>query len=392
MARQLSKRVNSIETSPIRNLIDMVDKIPDVIGLHAGEPDFDTPMHIREAAKNALEEGYTHYAHTAGLLELREALAEKLLKENNIKADPETEITVTAGGFAALYSTLQTVIDPGDEVIVTEPTWPSYKGLIRLARGTPIPLQLKAPDYPLDVDLLAEKITEQTKMVVINNPNNPTGAVYSLKQLDGLASLAREHEFLLLSDEVYEKIVFDDSHHHSVASLAGMKEKTITANSFSKTYAMTGWRVGYVVANEQITAGIRRVHSYAVSCVSPAFQKAALTALTTNDSCVQQMVGEYKERRDITVEALNEIPRLRCIKPKATFYLFPNVQRLGLSSANLAEQMLKKAKVATIPGGAFGRSGEGHLRMSIAASKKDLLQAVKRITNFVKALPSHNDR
>jgi len=391
LARQLSKRVNSIETSPIRNLIDMVDKIPNVIGLHAGEPDFDTPMHIREAAKKALEEGYTHYTHTAGLLELREALAEKLLKENNIKADPETEITVTAGGFAALYSTLQTVINPGDEVIITEPTWPSYKGLIKLARGTPIPLQLKAPDYPLDVDLLKEKITEQTKMVVINNPNNPTGAVYSLKQLKGLASLAKKHDFLVLSDEVYEKIVFDDSHHHSVASLTGMKERTITANSFSKTYAMTGWRVGYVVANEQITAGIRRVHSYAVSCVSPAFQKAALTALTTINSCVQQMVGEYKERRDITVEALNDIPRLHCIKPKATFYLFPNVQRLGLSSANLAEQMLKTAKVATIPGSAFGPSGEGHLRMSIAVSKKDLLEAVKRIKNFVKALPSHND-
>jgi aminotransferase len=392
LAEQLSRRVNSIEASPIRKLIDVVGKIPNVIGLHAGEPDFDTPMHIKDAAKKALEEGYTHYTHTAGLLELREAIAEKLSKENNVKADAETEITVTVGGFAALYSTFQTVINPNDEVIVTEPSWPSYKGFIKLAGGIPIPLQLNAPNYPLDVNSLKEKITEQTKLVVINNPNNPTGAVYSLKQLKALASLAKKHDFLVLSDEVYEKIVFDNLHHHSIAGLTGMKKKTITVNSFSKTYAMTGWRVGYVVANEQITAGIRRVHSYAVSCVSPAFQKAALTALTTDHGCVQQMVRKYKERRDITVEALNDIPRLQCTKPKATFYLFPNVQQLDLSSTKLAEQMLKKAKVATIPGSAFGPSGEGHLRMSIAVSKKDLLEAVKRIKKFAKALPSHNDR
>jgi len=392
LAESLSTRVNSIETSPIRKLIDMVDKIPNVIGLHAGEPDFDTPMHIIEAAKKALNEGHTHYTHTAGLPELREAIAEKLLKENNIKADPETEITVTVGGFAALFSTFQTVINPADEVIVTEPSWPSYEGFIKLSGGIPVHLQLKAPDYPLDVNSLKEKITEHTKMVVINNPNNPTGAVYSKKELKVLASLAKKHGFLVLADEVYEKIVFDNTHHYSIASLTGMKEKTITVNSFSKTYAMTGWRIGYVVSNEKITTGIRRIHSYAVSCVSPAFQKAALTALTAPNDCVQQMVRKYKERRDITVEALNDIPGLQCIKPKGTFYLFPDVQGLGLPSANLAEQMLKKAKVATIPGSAFGPSGEGHLRMSISVSKKDLLEAVKRIKSFVRTLPSRRDR
>ncbi len=390
--KQLSTRVNSIETSPIRKLIDMADKIPNVIGLHAGEPDFDTPMHIRESAKKALDKGYTHYTHTAGLPELREAIAEKLLKENNFKADPETEITVTVGGFAALFSTLQTVINPDDEIIITEPTWPSYKGLIKLAGGTSIPLQLKAPNFSLDMDLLEEKISERTKMVIINNPNNPTGAVYDIQELKALASLAKKHNFLVLADEVYGKIIFDDAKHFSIASLAGMEEKTITINSFSKTYAMTGWRVGYVVANEQITVGIRRIHSYAVSCVSPAFQKAALTALTDSQECVQQMVKEYKERRDITVEALNDIPRLHCAKPKGTFYLFPDVQELGLSSDNLAEQMLKKAKVATIPGTAFGSSGEGHLRISIAVSRKDLLEAVKRIQDFVKTLSMSEGR
>jgi len=383
---KLSTRIDSIKTSPIRKLIDMVDEIPNVIGLHAGEPDFDTPAHIKEAAKKALDEGCTHYTHTAGLLELREAIAEKLRKENNVKADPETEITVTVGGFAALFSTLQTVINPGDEVIITEPSWPSYSGFIKLAGGVSVPLPLKAPDYALDVNLLKEKITEHTKMMIVSNPNNPTGAVYSLQQLKAVASLAQKYDFLVLADEVYEKIVFDNTRHFSIASLAGMKEKTITINSFSKTYAMTGWRIGYVVANEQITAGIRRIHSFAVSCVSPAFQKAALTALTASQDCVHQMVREYRERRDVTVEALNNIPRLHCLKPKGTFYLFPDIQELGVPSAKFAEQMLKEAKVATIPGSAFGSSGEGHLRMSIAVSEENLLEAVKRIKNFVKTL------
>ncbi len=383
---QLSARVDAIKTSPIRKLIDMVDKIPDVIGLHAGEPDFDTPEHITRAAKQALDNGYTHYAHTAGLPELRAAIAEKLLKKNKIKADPEAEITVTVGGFAALFSTLQTLINLGDEVVITEPSWPSYTGLIRLAGGVPIPLRLEAPYYRLDVNLLREKVTERTKMVIINNPNNPTGAVYGSEDLKDLASLAKRLNFLVLADEVYEQIVFDNARHFSIASFSDMNERTITINSFSKTYAMTGWRVGYVVANEQITAGIRRIHSHAVSCVSPAFQKAAMTALTSPQNCVKHMVREYKERRDMTVEELNDIPCLKCVKPKGTFYLFPDIQGLGLPSTDLAEKMLKKAKVATIPGTAFGPSGEGHLRLSVAVSKKDLLRATQKIREFVNTL------
>jgi aspartate/methionine/tyrosine aminotransferase len=365
----------------------MVSATPGVIGLHAGEPDFDTPTHIKEAAKQALENGYTHYTHTAGLPELREAIAEKLAQENNMKADPTSEITVTVGGFAALFATTQTVISPGDEVIITEPSWPSYKGFIELAGGTPVSLPLSSPDYALAVNLLKERITERTKMVFINNPNNPTGAVYRRPELEALAALAKKHDFLVLADEVYEKIVFDDARHCSIASLPGMQDRAITINSFSKTYAMTGWRVGYVVANQQISAGIRRIHSYAVSCVSPAFQKAALTAVTGPQDCVTQMVSEYKERRDLTVEAINNIPPLECAKPNGTFYLFPEISGLGMSSMDLAEQMLKKAKVATIPGRAFGPSGEGHLRISIAISKPNLAEAMRRIADFAKTHP-----
>jgi aspartate/methionine/tyrosine aminotransferase len=382
----LSKRVNSIETSPIRRLIDLVGKTPDVIGLHAGEPDFDTPLHVKEAAKKALDEGYTHYTYTAGLPELREAIAEKLWKENHVKADPETEITVTVGGFAAIYSTLQAVINPGDEVIIPEPVWPSYSGLVRLAGGKPILFRLKPPSYSLDSELLKEKITKHTRIVIINTPNNPTGAVYEHRELETLASLAKENDFLVLADEVYEKIIFDDARHVSIARLAGMKERTITVNSFSKTYAMTGWRVGYVVANERVTVGLRRIHSYAVSCVSPVLQRAALAALTASQDCVQQMVKEYKERRDVFVEALNNIAGFDCIKPKGTFYVFPDIQGLRLPSADLAERMLREARVAAIPGSAFGQSGEGHLRMSVAVSKERLLEAVKRIRQFVASL------
>ena len=384
-AERLSIRVNSIKTSPIRKLIDMVDEIPDVIGLHAGEPDFDTPAHIREAAKKALDEGYTHYTYTAGLPELRAAIAEKLMKENNIKADPETEITVTVGGFAAIFATLEAVINPGDEVIIPEPVWPSYEGLVKLAGGKPVLFELNPPNYSLNTDLLKETITERTKMVIINTPNNPTGAVYKSQELAALASMTKKHDLLVLADEAYEKIIYDDARHFSIASLAGMKERTVTVNSFSKTYAMTGWRVGYVVANGQITAGLRRIHSYAVSCVSPILQKAAFTALTASQDCVKQMVKEYKERRDIVVEAVNNISGFQCAKPKGTFYLFPDIQGVGLPSVKLAELMLREAKVATIPGSAFGKSGEGHLRMSIAVSRNNLLDATKRIENFMKS-------
>jgi len=385
-AEILSERVSCLETSPIRKLIDLVGKIPDVVGLHAGEPDFDTPEHVKEAAKRALDEGLTHYTYTAGLPELREAIAEKLWRDNHVKADPETEITVTVGGFAAIFCALQAVLNPGDEVVIPEPVWPSYSGLVRLAGGKPVLLRLEPPGYQLNVELLKKRLSEHIRMIVINTPNNPTGAVYGVKELEALASLAKKNDFLVLADEVYEKIVFDDARHVSIASLGGMRDRTITVNSFSKTYAMTGWRVGYVVANEEITAGLRRVHSYAVSCVSPILQKAACTALTESQDCVRRMVREYRERRDIFVEALNKIDGFNCLKPKGTFYVFPDIKNFGLPSAELAERMLKEAKVAAIPGSAFGQSGEGHLRMSVAVSRNDLTRAIKRIEDFVKSL------
>ncbi|MEM2304590.1 MAG: aminotransferase class I/II-fold pyridoxal phosphate-dependent enzyme, partial [Candidatus Methanomethylicia archaeon] len=269
---KLSRRVLAIKPSPIRKLIDIVETMEGVLKLHVGEPDFDTPKNIKEAVKKAFDEGYTHYTFTAGIPKLREAIAEKLKRENGVNADPENEITVTAGGYGALFSVMYAVIDDGDEVLIPEPAWPAYKGFIKLAGGKPIPIPLSPPEYNLDIKLIEEKISEKTKMIIINTPNNPTGAVYSEEKLKQLAYLAIKNGIYILADEVYERIVFDDTKHFSIASIPEARNYTISIYSFSKTYAMTGWRIGYVVAPEEVTSSIRTIHSYMISCISPAIQ------------------------------------------------------------------------------------------------------------------------
>jgi len=378
----VSKRVQSIEPSPIRKIIDLAETRPDIIGLHAGEPDFSTPKHIVEAGTRALDDGYTHYTHGAGLLQLREEISRKLLEENGIEANPKTEITVTTGGFAAIFATIQATINPGDEVIVLQPSWPSYAGFVLLADGVPVPVPLRGPDFEPSREDVNQRITERTKMILVNSPNNPTGAVYSQSCLLELAKLAKEHGLLILTDEVYEKIIFDGNKHFSIASRPEFENSTITVNSFSKTYAMTGWRVGYVVANEAITNGIRKMHGYMASCAGASAQKAALEALSGPQDCISEMVEEYRRRRNLIVKGLNEIDGFQCQPPKGTFYAFPNVSRLGLPSARIAEQLLEQAKLAAIPGSAFGEAGEGYLRLSFATSQSNILEALARIKKW----------
>jgi aminotransferase len=378
----LSKRVQSIEPSPIRKIIDLAETRPDIIGLHAGEPDFPTPKHIVEAGSRALDDGYTHYTHTAGLLQLREAISRKLLEENGIGANPKTEISVTTGGFAAIFATIQATINPGDEVLIPQPSWPSYAGFVHLADGVPVPIPLHGPDFEPTRDEVNQRITERTKMIFLNSPNNPTGAVYSESCLLELAKLATEHGLLILTDEVYEKIVYDGNKHFSIASRPEFKNSTITVNSFSKTYAMTGWRVGYVVANEAITNGIRKMHGYMASCAAAPAQKAALDALSGPQDCISEMIEEYHRRRDLIVSGLNEIDGFQCEPPKGTFYAFPNISKLKLPSAKIAEQLLEQAKLATIPGSAFGEAGEGYLRLSFATSQRNILEALARIKKW----------
>jgi len=378
----VSRRVQSIEPSPIRRIIDLAETRPDIIGLHAGEPDFPTPKHIVEAGSRALDEGYTHYTHGAGILQLREAISRKLLEENGIEANPKTEITVTAGGFAAIFATIQATINPGDEVMIFQPSWPSYAGFVRLADGVPVPVPLQGPDFELTREDLKACITEKTRMILVNSPNNPTGAVYSQRSLFELAKLAKEQGLLILTDEVYEKIVFDGNKHFSIASRSEFKDSTITVNSFSKTYAMTGWRIGYVVANEAVTNGIRKMHGYMASCAPASAQKAALEALSGPQDCIDEMIDEYQRRRDLMVKGLNDIDGFQCKPPKGTFYAFPSINKLGLPSARIAEELLEQARLAGIPGSAFGEAGEGYLRLSFATSQRNIQEALARIKNW----------
>lgn len=374
-----SKRVQSIEPSPIRKIIDLSESRPDIIGLHAGEPDFTTPSHIVEAGVRSLRDGYTHYTHGAGILQLREAIARKLLEENGIEANPKTEITVTVGGFAAIFAITQATLDPGDEVLILQPSWPSYSGFVRLAGGVPVPVSLQGPDFEPSRKMLEHHTTEKTRMIVINSPNNPTGSVYSRDCLSSLAEFAQDHDMLVVSDEVYEKIVFDGNEHFSVASRPEFKDSVVTVNSFSKTYAMTGWRVGYVIANESITTSIRKIHGYMVSCAPSDAQRAALGALLGPQDCVNEMVGEYAARRDRIVKGLDEVEGFRCVAPKGTFYAFPDVSRLNIPSAEIANKLLEEAKVASIPGSAFGAAGEGYLRFSFATSQQNIEEGISRV-------------
>jgi aminotransferase len=378
----ISKRVQSIEPSPIKKIIDFAETRPNIIGLHVGEPDFPTPSHIVDAGNRALHEGYTHYTHTAGLLELREAISRKLLDQNRIEADPKTEITVTVGGYAAIFAAIQATINPGDEVIILQPSWPSYAGFVQLAEGVPVPVHLRSPDFEPNRGDLSQYITEKTRMIIVNSPNNPTGVMYPRSCLLELAELAKQHNLLVLTDEVYEKLVFDGHSHFSIASMSDFRDSVITVNSFSKTYAMTGWRIGYVVANQTITNCIRKIHGYMVSCAAASAQRAALEALTGPQDCVNQMIEEYSHRRKMIVEALNKIDGFQCIPPKGTFYAFPDVSRLGLPSARISDELLEQARLAAIPGSAFGEPGEGHLRLSFATSRQNIREALARMQSW----------
>lgn len=375
----ISERVRSIKPSPIRKAIDLAESRPEVVGLHSGEPDFVTPKHIVDAGKRALENGYTHYTHGAGILDLRRAISRKLLEDNGIEADPEKEITVTVGGYAAIFAIIQATIDPGDEVVILQPSWPGYLGFIKLAGGIPVPVPTQGPEFEPSRADVEPVLTGKTRMMILNSPNNPTGSVYSCSSLLDLAKMAKEHSMYVVSDEVYEKILFDGNEHFSIASRSEFKDSMITVNSFSKTYAMTGWRIGYFVANQTTTAEIRKIHDFMVSCAPANAQKAALEALSGPQECVSEMVEEYARRREQIVTGLNEIEGFHCTPPKGTFYAFPNVSKLGIPSTKVAEELLDKAAVASIPGDGFGKAGEGYLRFSFASSRENIQEALTRI-------------
>ena len=389
-------RKTDIPSSATIQLLDRVKELKreghEVISLSAGEPDFVTPEHIRTYAKRALDEGYTFYPDSAGLIELREAIAEKLQRENRVEADPKRGVVVTVGGKEAIYATMMATINSGDEVIVLDPSWVSYVPCILLAGGKPIylPTDVSKEGSGISIELLEKAITERTKMLVINTPNNPTGSVIRRDELEAIADLAKSKGFLVLSDELYEKIIFNSTEHVSIASLPGMEEYTVTVNGFSKAYAMTGWRLGYLAAPPAIAERVITIHGHMVTGACTFAQRAIAQAMRDplTEKKVREMVAEYSTRCDLVMGELGKITGVECTKPRGTFYAFPDITHYGLRSAEFALKLLEDAKVAVVPGDSFGSRGEGYVRLSFATSRDNLTRALTSMRKVLSEMHS----
>jgi aspartate/methionine/tyrosine aminotransferase len=384
----LSKRTHEIEWSGIRIMFALADEIPDVVNLGIGQPDFDTPEFIRDAAKQALDDGYTRYPPAKGFVDLRQAIARKLKRENNILAAPETDIYVAVGAMQVIFNTCLHLLNKGDEVIVIDPGY-DYYSQIRLFGGVPVAVPARESNrFKVDPDDIKAAITDKTKLMIINSPSNPTGAIFDEEILRAIAQLAMEHDLIVLSDEPYEHILFDGHQHVSIGSFDGMSERTISAFTLSKSYAMTGWRVGYTVAPPAVIDEMEKLMEHMVSGVTAVAQRAALAAIEAPQDCVRDMVAIYDKRRRIVHEGLNAIDGIKCLKPESTFYAFPNISSFGLSSWKFAEYLVKEHKVAVVPGSIFGKAGEGYVRLSFAASIEQLKEGIARIQQGVEALKS----
>lgn len=379
----LSKVAQAYPASGIRRMFDLAANYDDVVSLCLGEPNFVTPAHIKDAAKEAIDQGLTHYTPNAGLTELREAVAAKYMREYHLKYSVEN-VMITAGAMEALYLSMLTSLDPGDEIIVPDPCFPAYLGQIALLgiKAVRVPL-LESNQFKLKAKDVEKAITPKTKAILLNSPNNPVGSVLSKGDLESLAEVALRHNLLVFSDDVYEKIIYDDQPYYCIAQIPEMKERTIVINSFSKTYAMTGWRVGYLLANEELVGRMPRIQEGIVACLPAFVQKAAAVALEGSDEPISEMVASYTKKRFILIDGLLEIPGLTCQKPEGTFYAFPNIKAYGKSSLEFAEELLEKAGVVTVPGSAFGALGEGYLRLSFAGSDDSLREATRRIREHV---------
>ena len=387
MVFKLSRKTGMVEVSGIRRLFELASKMGDVINLGIGEPDFNTPENIKEAAKRALDEDFTHYTANVGIPELREAIAEKLRRENGIDVDPESEIMVTSGATQALTMAIFAILNEGEELLIPSPTFVSYSAAALFAGGVPVEVETKEEEnFKVNVEELERHVSDRTKAIVISTPNNPTGSILTRRNLEEIAGFAVEHDLIVISDEVYEKIVYEEPH-FSIASLEGMKERTITVNAFSKTYAMTGWRLGYVAAPQPIIREMVKLQMYTAVCASSFSQKAAVEALKGPQDSVEKMRREYARRRELVYRRLSEMPKLSVLKPKGAFYIFPNIKATGMTSEEFSGYLLREARVATVPGRAFGRYGEGYIRISYAASYEKLEEAMDRIHEALTRLP-----
>jgi aspartate/methionine/tyrosine aminotransferase len=357
-----------------------------IVYLQIGEPDFDTPANVRESAKAALDAGMTHYPPFAGLPELRAAIAADTTSRRGFTVEP-SNVFVTVGGKGVMVYAIMALVDRGDEVIVPDPGYPIYESITRFVGGTPVPIPIRMEhDFRLDVDELASLITPRTKLLVINSPANPTGGVLTRDDLERIAELALRHDLVVLSDEIYSRILYDGAEHVSIAAFEGMAERTIVLDGFSKTYAMTGWRLGYAVVPDWLVKPYGQLIINTISGATAFAQAGAIEALRGQQGDVDAMVAEFRSRRDLIVDGLNAIPGFRCRKPQGAFYVFPEISGTGLSGADLAERLLVEAGVCVLAGTAFGGVGRSHIRISYANSRENLSEALTRIGTFVAPL------
>ncbi len=389
MRNFLSDKIVQIEPSGIRKFFDIVSEMKDAISLGVGEPDFDTPWHIREEGIYSLEKGRTFYTSNAGLKELRAEICRYLDRRCQVTYDHQKEILVTVGGSEAIDIALRAVLNPGDEVLIPQPSFVSYLPCTILAGGEPVVIQLEEKDeFRLTRQKLLDAITPKTKVLFLPFPNNPTGAIMRKEDLEAIADIIIEKDLLVISDEIYSELSYAEPH-VTIASLPGMKERTILINGFSKSYAMTGWRLGYAAAPKEILAQMLKIHQFAIMCAPTTSQYAAIAALRNGDPDVDRMREAYNQRRRYMVHTLREMG-LECFEPFGAFYIFPSIKKFGMSSEQFASRLLEEEKVAVVPGTAFGACGEGFLRISYAYSLEDLKKALGRIRHFVERLEEKN--
>lgn len=381
----ISKVVKEIPPSGIRKFFDLIIEMEDVISLGVGEPDFVTPWHIREKAIYSLEEGFTNYTSNSGLLEFREGVARYLAERWGLSYNPENEILITVGVSEGLDLALRALVNPGDEVIVPEPCYVSYSPCILFAGGVPVTIKTsRANDFEVTSSEIERHLSPKTKAILLNYPNNPTGATIGREELLKIKILVEDHGIVLISDEIYAELTYEGEH-TPFASLPGMKERTILLNGFSKAYAMTGWRIGYAAASKEIIEAMTKIHQYTMLCASISAQIAAIEALNAGENSMQEMIQEYDRRRRLIVTGLNEIG-LDCFTPKGAFYAFPSIKKTGLSEEEFSERLLLQEKVAVVPGTAFGKSGTDHIRCSYATSLENIEEALLRMERFIKEL------
>ncbi len=376
-----------IRPSGIRKLFDLAQKMEGVISLGIGAPDFDTPSHIKEAAKKALDEGYTRYTPNAGFPDLREVLSKKVKRDNNLDYSSDEVIVSDGGCTGSILLSMLALVNPGDEVIISDPCFVVYEPVVRIAGATPVFVPIDEENefrmLPEDVE---KAISPRTKLIFLNSPSNPTAGVQSEEDLKGIADLAINHDLYVISDEVYEKMLYDGLSHYSIAALDGMRDRTVTVNSLSKTYSMTGWRIGYAVANREIIDQMVKLQQYSMVHAPSISQRAALAAIEGPQDFVEKMVKTFDKRRRFIVPRLNEIDGFYCSTPKGAFYTFPNITRFGKTSEELSQFLLQRASVAVVSGTSFGANGEGHLRLSYAQTIDKLEEACDRIEKAVKTL------